>query len=482
MLGAAKARLYRRLATAVKAAAAAIIVVAGGYQAVFGSPWSAPAFGDLRALLSLTFDGGRQFRVSWGPAAPEGAALSNVSTPQPVAAGAPPAILASATAAPAAAPSPPDAAASANDAKGPPRPALALCSLADRAPGQGAEIVSRATLRGPFGGVIDGYGIRDPSLIPASDEPGADGYALPFLASIRSQGGLAGFTPEPGPAQAGVDRLPNTANAMSPGAGTFALGVAHDALDMLDVGRGSFVAELNPWYHSLNAGMRATIVGGLRCDATEGVEAAAPGPASLGAAASTPSVRRRFDERNLYVSDGHSALTAFTVNGKSPDRRSGAEVKLDRPGVVEISATLAAELPSGAAAAPSAGWDIQRARYGATRSVTVEIVVNGRVAASKPVPADGSLHTMTFAAPIERSSWVALRLMGAGHSNPVFVLVDNKPVRASRTSVEWSQRALLQAYDAESRQWSPADAPVAAAAFQYAYEIYGGILKETETP
>ena len=113
---------------------------------------------------------------------------------------------------------------------------------------------------------------------------------------------------------------------------------------------------------------------------------------------------------------------------------------------------------------------------------TGKIVVNGRVAASKPVPADGTLQNLAFSIPIERSSWVALRLMGAGHSNPVFVLVDNKPVRASRASVEWSQRALLQAYDAESSRWSPEDAPVAAAAFQYAYEIYGGILNETETP
>ncbi|MFJ5489475.1 hypothetical protein ACIKTA_18880, partial [Hansschlegelia beijingensis] len=145
-------------------------------------------------------------------------------------------------------------------------------------------------------------------------------------------------------------------------------------------------------------------------------------------------------------------------------------------------ATLAAELKAGSAAPVTSGWDIERARYGSTRSVTVEIVVNGRVAASKPVPADGTLQNLTFSIPIERSSWVALRLMGAGHSNPVFVLVDNKPVRGSRTSVEWSQRALLQAFDAESSRWSPDDAPVAAAAFQYAYEIYGGILKETETP
>ncbi|MFL1876023.1 hypothetical protein ACIKT0_12680, partial [Hansschlegelia beijingensis] len=84
MLGAAKARLYRRLATAVKATAAAIIVVVGSYQALFGSPWAAPALGELRALLSLTFDGGSQFRVSWGPAAPEaGTALATQDVARP---------------------------------------------------------------------------------------------------------------------------------------------------------------------------------------------------------------------------------------------------------------------------------------------------------------------------------------------------------------------------------------------------------------
>ena len=48
--------------------------------------------------------------------------------------------------------------------------------------------------------------------------------------------------------------------------------------------------------------------------------------------------------------------------------------------------------------------------------------------------------------PIERSSWVALRILPSSHTNPVFVLVDGKPVRASRQSAEWCLRAVDQCW------------------------------------
>jgi hypothetical protein len=72
------------------------------------------------------------------------------------------------------------------------------------------------------------------------------------------------------------------------------------------------------------------------------------------------------------------------------------------------------------------------------------VVVNGRVVASKPLTANGREQSLAFRVPLSQSSWVALRLMGAAHTNPVFVLVDNMPVRASRASVEWSIRSLQE--------------------------------------
>jgi hypothetical protein len=44
--------------------------------------------------------------------------------------------------------------------------------------------------------------------------------------------------------------------------------------------------------------------------------------------------------------------------------------------------------------------------------------------------------------PIERSSWVALRILPTSHTNPVWVTVDDKPVRASKRSAQWLREAV----------------------------------------
>ena len=64
----------------------------------------------------------------------------------------------------------------------------------------------------------------------------------------------------------------------------------------------------------------------------------------------------------------------------------------------------------------------------------VKIVVNGQVAASKKVPADGKPHDLRFEVPIARSSWIAVRQFPQLHTNPVNVIVQQQPIRASRGS------------------------------------------------
>ena len=68
---------------------------------------------------------------------------------------------------------------------------------------------------------------------------------------------------------------------------------------------------------------------------------------------------------------------------------------------------------------------------------TVELIVNGRVAAARNVPADGEVHDLNFGIEIEQSSWVALRQFPQLHTNPVNVIVDGQPIRASRRSAQW---------------------------------------------
>ena len=59
-----------------------------------------------------------------------------------------------------------------------------------------------------------------------------------------------------------------------------------------------------------------------------------------------------------------------------------------------------------------------------TREVDVEAIVNGRpVAARSGSRRTASLRDVGFEVPIERSSWVALRIRGSAHTNPIFVIV-----------------------------------------------------------
>jgi hypothetical protein len=264
--------------------------------------------------------------------------------------------------------------------------------------------------------------------------------------------------------------------------GDFLVGVAHGAVDLLLVGGGDFASELNPWYHSLNAGFRTQIHRPTECDE----KAAGSVQSSAGEEKKAPG---RMDRLQIpYVSDGNSELTEFKVNGFEPDRTVGAEVKLAAGGIVKVSATMRAHLspdseqPATRALSQPIAWNIKNARIAMTDTVAVELIANGKVVGSLPIKANGSDQTVSFDVPIESSSWLAIRMMGAGHSNPVYVIVDSKPIRASRSSVEWSMRTVLRDFEAKSNAWSTRDAPQARAAYEFAYSTYAKIMSETISP
>jgi hypothetical protein len=79
---------------------------------------------------------------------------------------------------------------------------------------------------------------------------------------------------------------------------------------------------------------------------------------------------------------------------------------------------------------------------------------------------------------IDRSSWVALRILPSSHSNPVFVLVDNKPIRASRRSVEWCLKGVDQCWSQKERFIKAAEKEDAKAAYAHARDVYRKRLAE----
>src|SRR6185436_4927359 len=81
-----------------------------------------------------------------------------------------------------------------------------------------------------------------------------------------------------------------------------------------------------------------------------------------------------------YVSDGYAHALEFSVNGTSPGY---GDVKLDAAGKVKVSAKVAFGKDVALGTAPGVpDWKVP----GASRKL--ELIVNGKVAASKDIPAD----------------------------------------------------------------------------------------------
>ena len=153
-----------------------------------------------------------------------------------------------------------------------------------------------------------------------------------------------------------------------------------------------------------------------------------------------------------YVSDGRSHLLEFKVNSAALGE-NGSELRLEAPGTVRVTARAAALLDSTPDTAMKKRpydqkpyWHIERARIGETGEVPVEVLVNGLPVARKHLAGDGELRDIAFDVKVERSSWIALRILPSSHTNPIWVLVNDKPVRASRKSAEWCLQAVDRCY------------------------------------
>ena len=113
-----------------------------------------------------------------------------------------------------------------------------------------------------------------------------------------------------------------------------------------------------------------------------------------------------------------------------------------------------------------------------TRDVPVEIIVNGKSVATKNITADGTTQGMSFDVDIPHSSWVAVRILPSVHTNPVWVEVAGKPVRASKKSAEWCLKAVDVCWNSKIRQIREKDREEAKAGYDKAREVYAAVLKE----
>jgi hypothetical protein len=314
-------------------------------------------------------------------------------------------------------------------------------------------------------------------------------WDLPILQWAKAQGAVVGFAHSGWGLEVKTDELPNYEVPKFDGIGAneYVVDVTHDAVDFISAADTPAVWELNVWYHTLNAGFRTRLAGETDFPCITGER--------VGQGRSYVRLEGQLDYEawvqglragRAYVSDGRSHLMDFQVNDLAVGTH-GSELKLDRPQTVHVSARVAALLdavPNETVRARRYDqlpyWDLERARVGATREVPLEVVVNGRAVARKLIKADGALQTVAFDLPVERSSWIALRILPSSHTNPVFVTVAGRPVRASRRSAEWCLKAVDQCWSQKAPKIAARERAAAERAYEHARQVYRQIAAESE--
>ncbi len=322
-------------------------------------------------------------------------------------------------------------------------------------------------------------------------------WDLPIFKWAKAQGGVVGFAhsgwglePE-APGDPATKELPNymLPRMAGIGANEYLVDIAHDACDFISTVDTPSVWELNIWYHTLNCGYRCRVSGETDFPCIYGERVGLgrsyvhlPGKLDFDAWA------EGIKQGRSYVSDGRSHLLDFEVNGLGVGLKK-SELKLDAPGKVKVTANVAAFLEPkptpqterirNTPLHQKPYWDVERARIGTSRKVPVEVVVNGRTVAKKEIEADGTEQLVEFDVPIQESSWVAVRIFPSSHTNPVFVLVGDKPIRASKRSAEWCLKAIDNCWDQKAPRIRKPELDAAREAYEFARKEYRKILAES---
>jgi hypothetical protein len=272
---------------------------------------------------------------------------------------------------------------------------------------------------------------------------------------------------------------------------TAALGLC-DFISAMDTAR---VREWNCWYHLMNCGLPVKVSGetDFPCMSSTRVGQGRV-YVQLGKVNRVDYAKwcEGIARGRSYVSDGYAHALEFTVDGKA----AGDEVRLAKAGSVKIRARVAFGSQTPLESTYGGVMPIEGLRQVGDTVVLheastkpglfpngkrrVEVVVNGQVVASQEVPGDDRPHDLEFSVPVTRSSWVALRQFPQLHTNPVNVLVDGKPIRASRQSAQWCLDSIDQLWRVRNRNISVKEKEEAQKAYEQAREYYRKVAREAE--
>ena len=325
-------------------------------------------------------------------------------------------------------------------------------------------------------------------------------WNLPVLKWAKDQGGVVGYAHSGLGLRVSGKDLPTFEVPAFDGIGAneYIVDVTHDACDFISAVDTPFVWELNIWYHTLNCGFTTRISGETDFPCLYG-ERVGVGRSYVKMNRDAPLdfdhwVQAIRDGRS-YCCDGLMHLFDFEANGlgvgEPGDRKRSSFLAVKRGDKLKIKCKASGLLPQRAdesrmvtkALGDDWGeqpyWHIERARVKGTRQVPVELIVNGAAVDKQLIEADGQVVEVAFDYTPARSSWVALRVFPAAHTNPIFVEVDGSPIRPSKRSAEWCLKAVDRCWASKSALIRASEREAALAAFEHARKIYRQILSES---
>ena len=336
-------------------------------------------------------------------------------------------------------------------------------------------------------------GLKDQNYPNAKGIEDWSTWTIPVLRWAKNQGAVTGYAHSGLGLETKSDALPNYEMPKFDGIGAneYIVAVTQNLVDFISAVDTPPTWELNIWYHTLNAGYRTRIGGetDFPCMSDD----------KVGHGRSYVKIDGKLNfadwvaglkKGRTYVSDGKSHIMDFTANGVELGTKD-SELKLDAPANVRITAKVAARLDE--KPDDKLGkliydenlwkrkpfWDLERARIGNTREVPVELIVNGESIATKNIVANGEQQDLAFDAEITKSSWIALRILPSSHTNPIFVVVGGKSIRASRQSAEWCLKAVDQCWSQKSPKIAVAEKAEAEKVYESARIAYRKIIAES---
>jgi hypothetical protein len=323
-------------------------------------------------------------------------------------------------------------------------------------------------------------------------------WDLPIFKWAKQQGATVGFAHSGAGLQVSGNKLPSYEMPKFDGIGAneYIVDVVHGVCDFISAVDTPSIWELSIWYHTLNCGYTTRISGetdfpcvyGERVGIGRAYVKLDPKPAKNQPLEYSHWADGIRDGRS-YCSDGLSHLFDFSVGGLGVgEKGEGGQAsvlvaKAGKPLEVRVrAAALLADKPRDdirhSRLDQKPYWHVERTRIGDTNKVPVELVVNGQPVETQELVADGTVRDLKFAFKPQRSSWVAMRIFPSAHTNPVFVKVDDKPIRASKKSAQWCLEAVDVCWQQKSKLIRPDEQAAAADAYEVARDAYRKILKE----